>query len=155
MYSEKETISSESLIDSLHYQGTGRDVCSSHLICRLAYSHYLIFTHDLTFYLLVYCRSSYLCSKDNVKWFFISLSNRKNLQDWESHLRATWISRLEDGMCLVTIIILWPLEWTGHSWRFLPRHHDLPSLYSGPWYQVLNPWQSIQDNCAWYKTPGE
>ena len=45
----------------LHYQGTGRDVCSSHLICRLAYSHYLIFTYDLPvmFYLLVYCRSSY------------------------------------------------------------------------------------------------
>ena len=91
MYSEKETISSESLIDSLHYQGTGRDICSSHLICRLAYSHYLIFTYDLTFYLVVYCRSSYP--------LFISLSNRKNLRDWESHLRVTWISRLEDIAC--------------------------------------------------------
>ena len=40
-----------------------------------------------------------LCYKNNVKWFFISLSNRKNLQDWESQLRATWISSLEEIAC--------------------------------------------------------
>ena len=41
----------------------------------------------------------FMTKKNNVKWFFISLSNRKNLQDWESHLRATWINRLEDIAC--------------------------------------------------------
>ena len=56
-------------------------------------------------------------------------------------------------MCLVVIVILRPLERTGQDIHvdFLPDTMICHLLYSGPYYQVLNPWQLLQ----WYKTLSE
>ena len=39
--------------------------------------------------------------------------------------------------------------WMGHLWKFPPKHHNSPLLYSGLRCQVLNPLQSLQGMLAY------
>lgn len=52
------------------------------------------------------------------------------------------MSKLRHSLCFIKLKIITCIL------SHLLKHHHLPSPYSGPWYQVLNPKQSLQGMLA-------
>ena len=65
-----------------------------------------------------------------------------------TRLVDTWLmsinlmSKLRHSLCFIKLKIITCIL------SHLLKHHHLPSPYSGPWYQVLNPKQSLQGMLA-------